>query len=203
MIGTKCSVEACSKPAWARQLCDAHYYRFRRYGDPQGGGAEYAQTGAPAEFLVKAASNGADECLLWPFARDRFGYGRVSINRKSLLAHRIVCEQVHGPAPEDRPEAAHVCGNGHGGCVNGRHLAWKDRRGNAEDMILHGRSQRGQKMHASRLDEACVREIWESPGLSKAKLAARFRVSSTTIASIRTGRSWRWLTSQWNQPATN
>lgn len=31
---TECSVDGCTKPVNARELCKAHYYRLNRYGDP-------------------------------------------------------------------------------------------------------------------------------------------------------------------------
>jgi len=44
-----------------------------------------------------------DWCLLWPFSRNENGYGLYGL--KNLKVHRLMCEYVHGPAPEDKPEA--------------------------------------------------------------------------------------------------
>lgn len=66
-----------------------------------------------------------DYCLIWPFAREgRVGRGMLGHNGKSAWAHRLMCEMVRGPAPIDKPQAAHSCGNGDQGCVNPRHLSW-------------------------------------------------------------------------------
>lgn len=36
----ECSIAHCSRPVHARTWCNAHYYRWRTHGDPQGGEAE-------------------------------------------------------------------------------------------------------------------------------------------------------------------
>lgn len=80
-----------------------------------------------------------DDCLPWPYFRDpHYGRGRVGWNGKILWAHRVMCELVHGPAPDDKPQAAHSCGNGHLGCCNPHHLSWKDNSENQRDRRAHG-----------------------------------------------------------------
>ena len=38
---TMCSVKGCGKPHYGRGWCNAHYTRWRRHGDPLGGGTEH------------------------------------------------------------------------------------------------------------------------------------------------------------------
>jgi len=67
----------------------------------------------------------ADFCLIWPFARLNNGYGSTTRDGHFERAHRLMCEMIHGPAPAERPFAAHTCNRGHEGCVNPHHLVWK------------------------------------------------------------------------------
>src|ERR1700744_4525224 len=88
-----------------------------------------------------------DYCLIWPFAREgRVGRGMMGgRDEKTRWAPRLMGELVHGPAPTDKPQAAHSCGNGDHGCVNPRHLSWKDNSANQLDRSMHGRAANGKQ----------------------------------------------------------
>lgn len=49
---------------------------------------------------------------------------------------RVVCERVNGPAPTEKHETAHGCGNSW--CVNKRHLRWATHIENEADKLIHG-----------------------------------------------------------------
>jgi hypothetical protein len=90
--------------------------------------------GRAYRWMLDHAGYQHDYCLIWPFARDaRVGRGMFGYNGRYFWAHRFMCEMVNGPAPTDKPQAAHSCGNGHKGCVNPRHLAWSSNSNNQID----------------------------------------------------------------------
>lgn len=122
-----------------------------------------------------------DDCLKWPFHIDtRVGRGRVVYNDKHCWAHRVMCELAHGPAPKDRPQAAHNCGNGHLACINPRHLEWKSNKQNCQDKIVHGRS-RG-RLGVKELRPAEIAEIKSLKGkIAQTAIAARFGVSLSCV----------------------
>jgi DNA-binding transcriptional regulator YiaG len=124
----------------------------------------------------------SDDCLPWPFAKDpHYGRGIFGLNGKVLWAHRYMCELVHGPAPDDRPQAAHSCGNGHLGCCNPRHLSWKTNSENQLDRVSHGRHE-GGKGARTYLTPAQISEIRASKGVvTQLKLANKFGVKRGTI----------------------
>ena len=123
-----------------------------------------------------------DDCLPWPYTLDPFyGRGRCSYNGKLYWAHRLMCEFVHGEAPEDRPQAAHSCGNGHLGCCNPKHLSWKSNSENQRDRRAHGRPE-GAIGRRTRLDDDQIRAIQEAKGkVSQIALADQFGVKRGTI----------------------
>lgn len=85
-----------------------------------------------------------EPCLRWPFAYDMgVGRGRLGWNGQNYWAHRLMCELAHGPAPVDKPQVAHSCGNGHMGCVNPKHLSWSDQSENHLDRRRHGTAATG------------------------------------------------------------
>lgn len=110
-----CCIANCSKRHYAKGFCQAHYERSRRHGDPLAG--RTAQ-GEPEKFLREVVlPYDGDECLLWPFARSRGGYGKIAVNSRLRTVSRLICEDAHGPPPTAIHEAAHSCGKGHLGCV--------------------------------------------------------------------------------------
>lgn len=59
------------------------------------------------------------DCLLWTGALSTHGYGRISVDGRSIRAHRYAWERVHGSIPEGM-EIDHLCHNC--SCVNVEHL---------------------------------------------------------------------------------
>src|SRR3990167_5821208 len=81
--------------------------------------------GKAAAWLRAHADYHGDDCLIWPFARKQDGRGQIGYEGETYGAHEFMCILVNGPAPSPIHETAHSCGNGHGGCVNPKHLSWK------------------------------------------------------------------------------
>ncbi len=189
-----CSIEGCNgnaaKPGAARGWCTKHYQRWQRSGNPQHVDIE---RGAPMSFIETIASFcDAGECLIWPFSKDRHGYGQLWFQGALIGAHRLVCIKRHGPAPSPHHDAAHNCGNGHNGCVNGSHLRWATRSENLSDMAEHGTKQIGSKSSSSKLTNNDVREIRRLAKTMRQKdIATQFGVSSATISAVVNRTRWK------------
>jgi hypothetical protein len=80
----------------------------------------YTEPGKAREFFEYALSYDGDDCLIWPFYRDDYGYARFD----SKMAHTQICEIIYGPKPAPNYDAAHKCQKGHLGCINPKHLHW-------------------------------------------------------------------------------
>lgn len=189
-----CSVEDCGKPVHARGLCGMHYMRLRasgtatfRYHKPP------ARTPEQIAFVERFLES--DACGLWPFGKNPSGYGIISLDGRQMLASRYACERVNGPPPTRKHEAAHECGNGHLGCITGKHLVWKTRAENQLDRVRHGTSNRGERQGQSKLTEADVKAIRAllADGVPPMRIGSRFGVSDAAIYKIRNGENWAWL----------
>jgi DNA-binding transcriptional regulator YiaG len=149
------------------------------------------------EFAKFAASYTGDECLLWPFGTNSYGYGQVRFNGSQAPAHRVVCELAHGPFPTPEHHAAHdnngaMCASR--SCVNPKHLRWATALENEADKAKHGGIVRGERHGRAKLTERDVQEIRQMKGaLSTAELAARYSVSVRTIRNVHSGKKWGWL----------
>src|SRR5690606_37742148 len=116
--------------------------------------------GETIAWIVQHITYQGDDCLLWPFSRERDGYGtKVQYCGVGFKAHRVMCILAHGNPPRGKPFAAHECGNGHLGCINPRHLAWKSPKQNTHDRFVHGTMFFGEEVPASVLTEQAVLEI--------------------------------------------
>lgn len=189
-----CSVEGCGNSARTKSLCNSHYARLRRHGNPLGGNSKRAKTLEAAIFFRDIVLNyEGGECLLWPFAKSS-GYGIIRINDRNERVHRLACVAEHGPAPSLKHEAAHLCGNGHIGCCARKHLAWKTPVQNQADRITHGTHNRGTRQGRSKLTEADVIEIRRlASHKTQSQIADQFGVARTTIELILIGKNWAWL----------
>lgn len=122
-----CSIEDCPEPIKARGWCNAHWLRWKRHGDPTGGGARIVW-GATLEerFWSKVDKRSPDECWPWTAYLRRDGYGEIGIEGgKTALSFRVAYELVKGPIPAGL-RIDHVCHNGDLSCPGGvtcRHRA--------------------------------------------------------------------------------
>lgn len=190
-----CSIEGCQRPVVAIGYCDTHYRRHKRGADlltPIGGVPGIERPGETEVLILQAIAYQGSHCLLWPdsMATTR-GYGRASFKGRDVLAHRMVCELTHGPAPSNEMQAMHWCGTRR--CVTPRHLRWGTPKDNAADMIRHGRTTRGTKHHRVKLTEADVKAIRSQPSRKGRDLAEKYGVSPMTISVIRSRKRWQWL----------
>jgi hypothetical protein len=187
-----CSVEGCGKSARGHGLCSAHYTRARRHGNPVTSRPLRTSAGEVQRFLVETVlTHEGDNCLIWPFGRSADGYGKLTVNGRSVRAHRHVCELVKGVAPSAEHQAAHSCGKGHLACVNPKHLRWDTQKGNFADKKLHGTQCQGETHGKSRFTEAEVREIRVlRRTLTLDELATRYRTGRSTIFNIVTRKTW-------------
>lgn len=188
-----CLVPGCDRPLRARGYCNPHYIRFRTKGDPLAGGP---MRGAPIAWLNAHVSHDGVGCLLWPFSRMSNGYGNLTHDGETKLAHRMMCEKVHGNPPHPASEAAHSCGRGADGCVAPDHLRWATASENQTDRVAHGTSNRGQRNGRVVLSDTEVLSIasMRRRGSKYKTISAITGVPVSTIGSICNGNNWSWLT---------
>lgn len=182
-----CCVEGCSQPKRRRQYCGKHYARLLKYGEPEK--TQKVANGVARSFLVVALVFETNDCIIWPFGKDRRGYARLSIDGKSRLLHRIACEVRSGPPPAPNLDAAHSCNRP--SCINGKHMRWDTRAGNQADRVAAGTHFRGDNAPFAKLTLADVRRIRSLRGVRlQSELASEFSVTKQTISDIQTGRTW-------------
>lgn len=189
-----CSVEGCGKPHDSHGFCGKHQMRMKRRGEinPK----PRIVHGSLKEWINRVAINyKGDDCLIWPFGSFPSGYAQMSDQGHKTNASRYICAVAHGAPPSDIHEAAHSCGNGHGGCVSPNHLRWATPIENNSDKTEHGTALNGEKNHRSKLTSSDVAEILNKlkMGETQRTVAKQYGVSQPTISLIVQGKNWKYL----------
>lgn len=125
----------------------------------------------------------SDRCLRWPFSYDKdVGRGRILYESASWWAHRLMCVFVNGPAPDDKPQASHSCGNGHMGCVSPKHLSWASQSENQQDRRKHGTAVTSIWGRLGKLTQEQVDEIRALKGKqTQMETARQFNISHANV----------------------
>lgn len=92
-------------------------------------------------FLRKVDKKGPNDCWNWA-ASTATGYGKLTINHKTVLAHRVAWNLVNGPIPKDML-VLHKCDNSL--CCNPNHLSIGTQKDNVRDCSRKNR--RGCDVH--------------------------------------------------------
>jgi hypothetical protein len=143
-------------------------------------------------WLREHVSYVGDNCLVWPFKKNKNGYGAITNNKKTIPVHRFMCILAHGEPPDVGLEASHSCGNRI--CVNPRHLRWKTSAENSQEKHEHGTMAVGERNGNSSLTEADVIKIKSMRGsLSQRKIAKMFGVSQATVNRLQLGIGWNHI----------
>ena len=184
-----CSVEGCDKKYLCRGYCSMHYERkFRNRKRP--GSKVIARHGAGLEFIHRIIELDTDECLIWPYGKDKDGYACVQLYGKSARAQRYVCTLKYGPPAYEWLESCHSCRNR--ACLNWRHLRWDTTKANAEDRAKDGTNLLGVRNFNNKLTPDQVKEIRGLyPSITLTPLAKQFGVSVQTIHGIVRRKIWR------------
>lgn len=191
-----CSIQDCKNDAshasgGRADLCRAHYKKKLKYGDPCHIHTRHSEV---TDWVAKYLHHEGDDCLIWPFARSKQGYGHMRFDGATKLAHRVICELVRGSPPSPASQAAHSCGKGHEGCVNPSHLRWDTRAGNFADKIEHGTDSRGEKSRLAKITNDDVIRIRSLRGAqSQSEIGAEYGLTQPTISKIQSGKRWSWM----------
>lgn len=188
-----CSIPGCGKGGQIRRgWCSAHYFRWRSHGDPLAG---RTPNGEPERYyLEEVITYEGDDCLLWPYARNNYGYGHMWFEGRDSVISRLVCEEANGPPPSPKHEAAHSCGQGSAGCVTKGHVRWAIHIDNEADKRLHGTTNRGENNGCAKLSQDDVETIRALEGKqTQQAIADAYGLQQAHVSNIQRGKRWAWL----------
>lgn len=136
-------------------------------------------------WIVQQVDHRGDDCLLWPFSCCTPGYGAFNFEEKKYLAHRWMCQRIHGDPPGDGYHAAHSCGNRR--CVNPSHISWKSQRENQLDRRTHGTNNKTRR----KITRMQADQILALKGMETTiETAARYSITESNVRLIQEGKTW-------------
>lgn len=179
-----CRIDGCGASKKLRLgLCEKHYTRLRRYGDPERERPTLSDR-LRAGYVVDDASG----CWLWQKAIGGTGYGAIQLSvGVTGKAHRVSWELANGPVPIGL-SVLHRCDTPR--CVNPNHLFVGTTAVNSSDMVQKGRSLTGCKNPNARLKKDDIPVILSS-NLNAIELGKLLSVHPETIRRVRRGDHWR------------
>lgn len=134
----ECTIDDCVRPRHSLGLCQAHYARLRRHGDPR----RITRMRPLAERIEELVDQrGPDDC--WPWKRPsyvRSGHGQLYYEGRMHTAQRLVWAVAHGELPPSGKVVRHLCGEAL--CCNPRHLALGTPDENNADQVAWNRAAR-------------------------------------------------------------
>jgi len=112
----KCIVKNCNtEKIFCRKMCSMHYVRWQRYKDVNA--TKLIKGDHSKRFWTKVKKT--NNCWNWTGSTWGKGYGKFTIDDKSIAAHRFAYKDIIGEIPKDL-QLDHLCMNKL--CVNPKHL---------------------------------------------------------------------------------
>jgi hypothetical protein len=136
----------------------------------------------------------SDECWKWIGAKDKDGYGRISLSKNiTVLAHRFSYALHKGVDPAEFC-ICHRCDNPE--CTNPSHLFIATHKENNIDKVSKGRNLPhifvGERNPRAKLTEQDISEIKRLSlcGKTNTEIGRTFGVHHSTISAIKLGKIW-------------
>ena len=147
-----------------------------------------------ADFWSKVDKTGANGCWNWTASCNRQGYGKFTIDSKTVNAHRFSLEIALGRPIADGLCALHRCKQNRK-CVNPEHLYEGTQQENIDDMVRDGTFATGEAQGLSKLNDDSVREIriLKGFGFTHRELGKMYGVAKSVIGGVLRGETWKHI----------
>jgi HNH endonuclease len=138
-------------------------------------------------FAARVGEPDEHGCRRWMGCFEEAGYGRYSIRRTTVRAHRVAYFFAHGVLPE---VVMHICDNP--ACVNVEHLRQGTQLENIADRHAKGRNGAayGERNGSARIN-AFVADLIRSSSLRTFELSKLFSLSWSSTKRVQVGKTWR------------
>ena len=128
------------------------------------------------------------QCWIWPYTKNIYGYGLFRF-RQIILAHRFMWEQIFDKIPKGL-NVLHACDNR--SCINPTHLFLGTQRDNVKDMVLKGRTAKGENHSQTKLTNNEIKDIRQLllNGISPKYISLIYNIARSQVSCIKTRKTW-------------
>jgi hypothetical protein len=143
-------------------------------------------------FWMRVLKKGLNECWNWIGGKTK-GYGAFRVGSRVYRAHRISYHLAYGECPDDLM-IMHACDNPR--CVNPSHLTLGTCADNLHDMVVKGRSNRGERNGNAKLTTKKVMKIKMllTQNVPHKQIASMTNVPLHQVKNISYGHTWKHVT---------
>jgi hypothetical protein len=130
----------------------------------------------PYLIATVKAHGDSDKCILWPFGRDKDGYGRIRYEGRTRRLHRVTYALFKGAIPSGHL-VCHSCDTPP--CFNPKHLWTGTVADNDKDRDRKGRASGGRNFNPrAKLNPDSVRQLRQDHrnGMTIVALAAKYGI---------------------------
>jgi len=136
------------------------------------------------KYITERTIKTKSGCIEWTSYCGKWGYGQISISKKSLLVHRVIWEIFKGPIPEGFC-VLHTCDNPP--CCNIDHLFLGTHQDNTNDKISKGRLVTGHtnieyQKYVQERNQIIIQKI--NQGVSYTNLGIEYNIDRHQIGLI-------------------
>ena len=125
-----------------------------------------------------------DDCLIWPFGKNRNGLGYYGSGR---YAQRTMCELAHGAPPTEKHKASFTCKGQSISCCNPRHLIWR----------TPSERLKGRKLKPTIVPKEVIAQIQAMPAsMTNLAIAAQLHLPESRVRYWRSERPMAWTYQQ-------
>jgi len=166
----------------ARGFCARHYAEIVRGHMPRP--TRDLDLASRLEYYSESVAETG--CQIWIGSTNAFGYGRIWLKDKVVLAHRVAFEIANGPIPQGA-YVLHRCDVPQ--CINTTHLFLGSFNENMADMVRKGRQQKGERHAHAKLNTEKVLAI-RSDQRPQRTIATEFGICQQNVSMIKRRERW-------------
>lgn len=186
-----CKESECLNDAHSLGWCIKHYKNFYRHGNPFATFIRTRNGSTIKEKLVsKSKVNPVNGCLEWIGAKTIHGYGKLTIDKKTVSAHRLSYQDFYNENIDGKV-LMHTCDNRL--CINPSHLVAGTIQDNTDDKVCKGRQLKGVRCHKARLNEEIVRDILSLhlTDVINSVIARKYNIALSHVNNIVNRKIWK------------